>query len=294
MFSTIRKAGAAFGVVALLAASATAVSASTPHASKDAPSAALVPSSIKASGLNVATDATYAPDEYVDGNGHLTGFNVELINAIGTTLGVRVTNQNVTFDNILSGIKSGHYNVGNSSFTDNKTRQAIVNFVDYFQAGEGFYGKSSAKNLPKKLSALCGVHVAVETGTVEESDAHTQSKACAKAKKSAVMIDTFSTQTDANLAVSSGHDAVGFVDSQIAGYIVSKSAGAFKLSGAAFGVAPYGIATAKTTDGLNLAKAIQSALKVLIKNGVYGSILNKYGVSSGGFAEGKIQLNAGK
>lgn len=280
-------------VVAAASLSVTMVSSAigaTPKASKDSASAALVPAKYK-SGIKVATDATYPPDEFIDSKGKLTGFDVELMNAIGVTLGIKVTNQNVTFDNIIPGIKSGKYAVGNSSFTDTPARQANVNFVDYFQAGEAFYTKSSTNGAPTTLASLCGSSVAVESGTVEESDAQAQKALC---PGNNLTIDSYSTQTEADLAVKSGHDVVGFADSQVAGYIVAQSKGAFKLSGVPFGVAPYGIATAKTADGLKLAKAIQSAIRKLISNGVYTSILAKYGETSGALTSSGIVINGGR
>lgn len=264
--------------------------AATPKASKDSASAALVPAKYK-SGIKVATDASYPPDEYVNSTGKIIGFDKELLDAIGVTLGVTVTTQNVTFDNIIPGIKSGKYAVGNSSFTDTPARQVNVNFVDYFKAGEAFYTKTSTTNAPTTLAGLCSSSVAVESGTIEESDAQAQKALC---PNNNVTIHSYATQTEADLAVKSGHDVVGFADSQVAGYIVAQSKGAFKLSGAPFGVAPYGIATSKSDDGLKLAKAIQSALRKLIANGVYRSILAKYGETAGSLTAAEIVLNGGK
>ena len=68
--------------------------------------------------------------------------------------------------------------------------------------------------------------------------------------------------------MSSGQADYGFLDSQVAGYVVSTSKGVFKLVGHAVNVAPYGIATQKNANGLALAKAIQAALKVMIANGI--------------------------
>ena len=291
MFSTtprIIRISAAVSVAATLSLTSVSVAiGATPKASKDKASAALVPAKYK-SGIKVATDATYPPDEFVNSKGQITGFDKELIDAIGVTLGIKVTTQNVTFDNIIPGIKAGKYAVGNSSFTDTPERQKMVNFVDYFKAGEAFYTKSTTKNAPTTLATLCGSSVAVESGTVEETDALAQKKKCS------VRVDSYATQTEADLAVKSGHDVVGFADSQVAGYIVAQSKGAFKLSGKPFGVAPYGIATAKTADGLKLAKAIQSAVRKLIKNGVYTSILAKYGETSGAVKAAGVKINGGK
>ena len=89
---------------------------------------------------------------------------------------------------------------------------------------------------------------------------------------------SYPTQSAANSAVESARQQAGFADSQVAGYIVSQSKGAFKLAGKAINVAPYGIALSKKTT---FDKAILAAMNVLIKNGVYLSILKHWGVQSG-------------
>ena len=219
----------------------------------------------------------------------LVGFDIDLLKAVATTLKISIHENNVTFDNILAGIDSGKYQIGNSSFTDEKSREKQVNFVDYFQAGEGVYAKSSSTVKFTGLMSLCGLNVAVESGTSEQQDAVSTAKKCPASKK--LTVSPFPTQTEANLAVSSGHSSVGFLDSQVAGYVVSTSKGAFKLVGNAIEVAPYGIATPKTTTGKGLAKAIQAAVKTLIANGTYAEILAKWGVSAGAIPTSKIVLN---
>jgi len=218
-------------------------------------------------------DASYPPDEMVKSDGHtLEGFDVDLANAIAGQLGLKAQTQNVTFDNIIPGVQSGKYDVGMSSFTDTKEREAVVDFVDYFQAGEGYYVKAGSSKKFNGLQSLCNATVSVETGTTEESDAKAQAKKCK------VNVLSFSDQNQANLAVSSGRADVGFADSQVAAYIVKQSNGQFQNTGTAFEVAPYGIATAK---GNGMDKAIQAAVNALIANGQYTKILSKWGVQAG-------------
>lgn len=276
------------GIGSLMLASSVVAGAASTKGTYNAVDAKLVPSSFKSTTLQVATDATYAPDEAMSGT-TMVGFDVDLMKAIATTLGITINENNVTFDSIIAGIASGRYKIGNSSFTDNKKREKSVNFVDYFQAGEGVYAKSSSKLVFKGFSSFCGWKVAVETGTVEQTDAQNAAKSCSSTKK--LNIISFPTQTEANLAVLSGQANVGFVDSQIAGYIVSTSKGQFKLLGSAVNVAPYGIATPKTTAGAGLAMAIRAAIKTLIANGTYHAILAKWGVTSGALSASKIVLN---
>ena len=284
----VRQALVMTGITSLVLASSVVAGASSTSGVYNAADAKMVPSSFKGTTLQVATDATYPPDESMRGT-TMVGFDVDLMKAIGTTLGLKSKEVNVTFDSIIAGIQAGKYQVGNSSFTDTKVRQASVNFVDYFQAGEAVYAKSTSNAKFTGLSSLCGKSVAVETGTTEQSDAVNTAKKCSGSKKLTVL--AYPTQTSANLAVSSGRATVGFLDSQVAGYVVSQSSGAFKLIGSAIEVAPYGIATPKSSAGKKLAMAFQMAIKTMIANGSYGAILKKWGVTAGALPTSKIVLN---
>ncbi len=292
----------AIGAVAILAAACSSNSSSTtttsgapsttattvglptatiPTQSTNATIAATVPAAVKSKGtLNVAMDATYAPDEFIAPNGStIVGMDADLATAITQVLGLKAKLVNATFDTIIPGIQSGKYDMGASSFTDTIARQKVVDFVDYFTAGEGYYVKSGSSLSFNGLTSLCGHSVAVESGTTEESDAKAQGKKCK------VTVLSFGNQSQANLAVSSGRADVGFADSQVAGYIVATSNGVFKNSGTAFEVAPYGLALPK---GNGMAAPVQAAVNYLISNGVYHQILTKWGVQSGAVSSSAI------
>jgi polar amino acid transport system substrate-binding protein len=287
-FTRFRQVLVMAGVASLMLASTVSAGASSISGKYNAADAKLVPSVYKGTTLQVATDATYAPDESMHGS-TMVGFDVDLMYAVAKTLGITVKENNVTFDSILLGIDDNKYVIGNSSFTDTKAREKQVNFVDYFQAGEGVYAKSGSTATFNGLKSFCGFSVAVETSTTEQMDAQTTAKACSKSKPLKVL--SYPTQTEADLAVSSGHATFGFLDSQVAGYVVSQSQGVFKLVGKAIEVAPYGMATPKTANGHKLALAIQAAMKTLIANGTYTTILKKWGVTAGALSSSKIVLN---
>ena len=269
--------------VLLAAAFAGAVfaAASSAASSVDSAAAKLVPAKIKSKGtVIVAADASYAPNEFIGSDGHtVVGMDADLAKAIFPLLGLKVNVVNATFATIIPGLTAGKYDVGMSSFTDDKAREKQVNFVDYFEAGTSFF--ENAKGGPKvtNLASICGLSVAVEAGTTELADATTQSKACTKAGKKAVNVLSYPTQSAANLALKGGKAQISMADSPIAAYQVKQAAGAFKLVGQSYGVAPYGIAVPKS-DG-TLDQAILAALKDLEKNGQYAAILKKWGVTPG-------------
>jgi polar amino acid transport system substrate-binding protein len=249
--------------------------------------AAEVPAAIKKKGtLVVAADATYAPNEFIASNGKaVVGMDPELAGALGSVMGLKTKVVNATFDTIIPGLQSHKYDLGMSSFTDTKARQKVVDFVTYFSAGTSFYVPSKGGPAISSLADLCGHTVAVERGTTQATDATTQNAACRKAGKPGATVSVYPDQNAANLALSSGRAQVGMADSPVAAYIVKQSAGRFKLSGKPYGTAPYGIAIPKATG---LDKPILDALKVLMKNGTYKSILAKWGIQQGAIATPKI------
>jgi polar amino acid transport system substrate-binding protein len=250
---------------------------------------ALVPAAIKSKGtLTVAADASYAPDEFIGPDGHtVVGMDADLAKALGAVMGLKTSVVNATFDTIIPGLASGKYDMGASSFTDTKAREATVDFVDYLVAGESFYTKSSGGTLISSIADICGKTVAVEKGTTELSDAQAQSAKCKKEGKPAVSVLAFPDQNGANLAVNSGRANLGFADTPVAAYQVKQSGGTFQLTGASFANAPYGLAMPKN----GLAKAVQAALIYLMNNGEYKSILGKWGLQSGAITPAQAKIN---
>ena len=75
-----------------------------------------------ASGIRMAMDATYPPDEFIQ-NGQDRRLRRRFGQALGKVMGVKVTLVDATFDTIIPGIEDGKFDVGNSSFTDTKARE---------------------------------------------------------------------------------------------------------------------------------------------------------------------------
>ena len=266
-----------------------ATTSTTSSTAADPAVEALVPAAIKTKGtITNAADATYAPDEFIGTDGHtVVGMDADLAKALAATMGLKVNTVNATFSTIIPGLSSGRYDMGASSFTDTKEREKTVDFVDYFIAGESFITKASGGTSIGSISDICGKTVAVEKGTTEETDAGTQSKKCQSAGKPAVKVLSFSDQSQANLALSSGRADLGFLDSPIAEYQVKQSGGQFKLIGASYANAPYGLALPKN----GAAPAVLAALKVLMENGQYSMILSHWGLGSGAIGSAQVKIN---
>jgi len=255
-------------------------SSSSSSSGADQKVAAEVPAKVKSKGtLTVAADATYAPNEFIGSNGKtVEGMDADLAKALAGVMGLKANVVNQTFDSIIPGLAAGKFDLGMSSFTDTKEREKTVDFVTYFSAGTSFYVKAQGGPNIQSLADLCGHKVVVEKGTTQQDDATAQAKKCKAQGKKPNSVSVFPDQNGANLALASGRGDVGMADSPVADYQVKKSGGQFKLSGKPYGTAPYGIAMPKNNG---MAKPVLDALKVLMSNGTYMKILQKWGIQSG-------------
>lgn len=253
----------------------------------DSAAAAKLPASIKSNGtIVVASDLTYPPNEFLAvGSSKPIGMDIDFANALGSVLGVKMKIVNVTFDGILAGIKAGRYDVGISSLTDTKDREHTVNFVTYFKAGiSTMVKKCNPLHITGDLS-LCGKKVGAENSTTE-LDALTKPNIsgsivteCKKAGKPAPQAQGFPTQTDVNSALAIGRIDAYSADTPVIDYALSQNSAAFQKAGTDTGIAPYGIAMAKTSGTLD--QALQLAVEKLMSNGDYKKILDNWGVQAG-------------
>jgi polar amino acid transport system substrate-binding protein len=244
----------------------------------------LVPAAIKAKGvITIGIDPTYAPNEYKDSAGKIIGFDVDLMDAIAGKLGLKTSYAESTFDNIIPGITGGKYDIGVSSFTDNKTREKTVDFVTYFNAGSQWASPAGKTVDPDNA---CGLKVAVQTGTIQDTDDEpARSKKCVAAGKKPIVKLKYDKQDDATTAVILGKADAFIADSPITAYGVKQSGGKLQLAGKIYDAAPYGYPMKK---GSELPKAVQAALQALIGDGTYKTICAKWGNDAGEITESKI------
>ena len=228
----------------------------------------------------IGTDSSYPPNEFLDTDGKtVIGFDVDLFNAVAAKLGLETEWQPSKFADIIPGIQSGKYEAGVSSFTINDERKEQVNMPSYFSAGTQWGTKTGNPNGVQPDDA-CGKKVAVQTGTVQETeDLPKRQEACKSAGKPAITVDSYQDQGQATAAVVSGKDDAMLADSPVLAYAVKQTNGQLELLGDIYDAAPYGYVVDK--DQTEFAQAIADAVKALITDGTYKTILEKWGVQAG-------------
>jgi polar amino acid transport system substrate-binding protein len=236
-----------------------------------------VPEAIKSSGkLVVGVNIPYTPNEFKDPSGKIVGFDVDLMNAIASTLGLTADYRESDFAKIIPSIQGGTYNVGMSSFTDTKEREQSVDFVTYFSAGILW---AQRPDNPVDPNNACGKKVAVQATTTEETDElPAKSKACTDAGKPAIQIVSFDGQDAATNAVVLGQADAMSADSPVTAYAIKQSNGKLQQAGEIADAAPYGWPVQK---GSPLAQSLKQALEHLIETGAYKQIAANWGVEQG-------------
>lgn len=253
--------------------------------------------------IKVGSDINYPPVEFKK-NGKVMGIDPDIADALGKALGVKFEFNNATFDTLLSGLRSKRYDIAMSAMTDNKGRQQGidpdtgkkagqgVDFVDYLTAGVSIYTKKGDTKGIKTWDDLCGKKIVVQRGTVSHDLAKSQSKKCEKDDKKKISIEAFANDTEAQTRLRGGGAAAGSSDFPVAAYAVKTSGGGkdFELVGDQVEAAPYGIAVSK--ENTELREALKQALALIIANGEYDKIAEKWGVKEG--AVTKAIINGGK
>ncbi|MEV6114726.1 ABC transporter substrate-binding protein [Streptomyces sp. NPDC052109] len=268
-----------------------------------APLADKLPKEIRDKGkIEVGSDIAYAPVEFKDSTGKAVGLDPDLAAAMGKQLGVTLDFQNGTFDGLLTGLRSGRYDIAMSAMTDNKNRQEGidpdtnkkvgegVDFVDYLTAGVSIYTRKGDTQGINGWSDLCGKKIAVERGTVSNDLAKQEAKKCPGGKK--LTIEPFDDDQQSQTRLRSGGVDAASSDFPVAAYAVKTSGGGkdFQIVGQQVEAAPYGIAVAKKDT--QLRDALQAAMNAIIKSGEYAKILQKWGAQDGAVQESVI--NGGK
>jgi polar amino acid transport system substrate-binding protein len=298
--SVLRRTLALSGVLVLAAAgcgsnsleggSSTSPSSAPSSAASSGPSTSgpdlsgSLPPKIKSAGkIVVGVDASYPPNEFLQGGKTVVGMDVDLFDAVAQKFGVTVEWQPAGFDTIITGVQSGKYDVGVSSFTINDKRKAQVNMVSYFNAGTLW---ATAKGNPKGVKAddACGKTVAVQKGTTQlEDDMPKRQAACKAAGKPEIKLVVREKQDQATADLVGGKADAMLADSPVVLYAIKQTNGQLEQLGDIYDAAPYGYVVPKAETAF--AQSITEALKALNTEGTYKSTLQKWNNDSGALTD---------
>ncbi|WP_111511458.1 bifunctional serine/threonine-protein kinase/transporter substrate-binding domain-containing protein [Mycobacterium kyogaense] len=239
--------------------------------------AAAVPADIRETGrLVIGVNVPYAPMEFKNTDGQLTGFDVELAKAVTRVLGLVPDFRDTPFDSILPKVVDGSFDIGSSSVTDTADREELVDFVTYLRAGTQWARRPGTSLGP---ASACGLKIGVAQGTLQETDElPRKSNECTAAGLAPVEIVVFTSQDEVTTALLKGEVQAMSADSPVTGFAIKLSRGDLVPAGDVFDSAPYGWPVQKNSP---LGEALRRALEHVMDSGEYRAIANMWGVERG-------------
>jgi polar amino acid transport system substrate-binding protein len=213
--------------------------------------------------LRVGTDATFPPMEFSE-NGKRTGFDVDLVEAIGKTLGRPIEWVDIDFKGLIPGLISKRFDMAVSAIYITDERKKVVDFTNPYYAG-GLVAMVKDNSPIKKLADLDGKKVTVQVGTksVGYLQEHFPKVQRVEVEKNQEMF---------NLVDIGRADAA--VTGKPAAYQYVRTRPGLKVLDEQLTTEEYGMALRK--DEPQLTKAVNDAIAKLKADGTYAAIARKW------------------
>lgn len=216
--------------------------------------------------LKVGTEPSFAPFEFQkEGTKELTGFDIDIINAIGKRMGYKVQVSNMGFDGLIPAIQAGNLDVAISGFSITEERKKVITFSDSYYTSGLVIVVNKDNNTIKSLKDLEGKRIGVQIGTTGEAKGRSVKGA---------KITAFNANTEATMElVNKGVDAV-INDAPVAEYYLATGGDKHcKIVGDKMEAEEYGIVVKKDSK---LAPEINKALAAMKKDGEYQKLYDKW------------------
>lgn len=220
----------------------------------------------KTPSVKVATDATFPPFEIVDEKTkELTGFDVEMMNAVAAKAGIKIEWVNINFDAVVSGVSQCQYDAAAAAITITDERKKNALFSDpYINAGQIITVRKDETGI-KSTADLVGKTLGAQLGTTGEIEAKNIKDAVVKPYDSydLAFLDLMNGQIDAVIA--DYPTALGFV---------GKNSDKLMVTGDVFTNESYGIMVCnKDTE---LLSKINKALAEIKADGTISKLEQKW------------------
>ncbi len=116
--------------------------------------------------IRIATEGAYAPYNYVDDNGKLAGYEIDLGNALCKEAGLTCTWIANEWDSLIPNLLAGNYDAIMAGMSVTEERKKSINFSEeYYPVAPSMYATAAANKLD--LSALKGKKIGVQGATIQ-------------------------------------------------------------------------------------------------------------------------------
>lgn len=224
---------------------------------------------VKEGTLTVGTSPDYPPFENQEGD-EIVGFEVDLVNAIGEKLGLKVEYVSMDFDGIIALVESGtKIDMGMSGFSITPERKKETSFSTSYYSDDLAVAvlKDGAYTDPESLKAS-GIKIAVQSGTTGETQM--------KEDYPNAQVVAYKSSNDIFAALSAGQVQACCTNISVVGDMLRNSYTNCVAVKKIASDEPYGLAIAKKNT--KLMENVNKALDELIKDGTVDKLQEKWGL----------------
>ena len=220
----------------------------------------------------------YPPLEFKDpATAKLTGFDIELGEALAARAGTSIRWQETSFDQMMSALATGRVSLIISGMSDSPERRASVHFLDYLKTGPQFYALRDRAAALGDMAALCGKRVGASRRTTFPAEISQWSDVnCIKQGKPAVIVMGTDGSADARMQLRQGRVDAAVQGAETLGYLMGQEPNAYGTIGKVFGAQYQGIAIDRRNDAM--LRQMGDAMGALIADGTYAKIADKWGL----------------
>jgi polar amino acid transport system substrate-binding protein len=213
--------------------------------------------------ITVGSDIPYPPFE--QGNsGSYTGFDVQLLEAVGKAIGRDVEFEDTSFDTIFLDLARGNFDVVASAATITDEREKTVDFTNpYYISEQAILVKEGGEI--DSVEKLSGANVAVQQGTTGQEFVEEEGEAGQLRK--------YPQGPDAVSALENGTVEAVVIDIPVAETAVAESEG-LEISAAIPTEEEYGFAVAQGET--ELLEELNEGLKEVIDDGTYAKLYEQW------------------
>jgi len=214
--------------------------------------------------IKAVTDATFPPMEFTE-NQKMTGFDIELTEAIAKKLDRAVQWTNVDFKGLIPSLTAGRADIAVSAIYITPERQQVVSFTEPYLAGGLVALVKEGNTAINSADDLKGKKISVQTGTksVEWLRSHIPDAEAVEVEKNQQMFNLVS---------------IGRADAAITGkpaaFQYARTRGGVKILPGSLTTEEYGIAVRK--DKADLVSEMNQALEQLKADGTYQKLVDKW------------------
>lgn len=223
--------------------------------------------------LRIAIEGAYRPFNYVDPNGQLQGFDVDIAHALCNAMGTECVLVQQDWDGMIPGLLAKKFDVICSSMSITEKRKEAVNFTDpYYQAPPRF--------VAHKGSGLVVSKEGLKGKTIGVQRAATYADYLKDTYGDTITIKYYDTVEDHNLDLVAGRvDAVLAQSVYMSQWLATPEGKDFQFFGEPILVKKYigaGAGIAVRKEDTELLKQLNAALHEIIANGTHKKLADKY------------------